>query len=119
MTVDFWTLFSVPVFQSSPRFFFFLLFVLSLIFGCAGLRCCSSLSLVVVSGAALYFSAQASPTGEHRPRRVGVSSCGSQAPQHRLNTCGPQACGMACGIFPGKGSNLYLLYWQADSLPLR
>ena len=25
---------------------------------------------------------------------------------------------MACGIFLGQGLNLYLLHWQADSLPL-
>ena len=28
------------------------------------------------------------------------------------------SCSVACGIFPGQGSNLCLLHWQADSLPL-
>ena len=27
-------------------------------------------------------------------------------------------CSVARGIFPGQGSNLHLLHWQADSLPL-
>ena len=27
-------------------------------------------------------------------------------------------CSMACGILPDRGSNLCLLHWQADSLPL-
>ena len=29
------------------------------------------------------------------------------------------SCSVACGIFLDQGSNLYLLLWQADSLPLR
>ena len=29
------------------------------------------------------------------------------------------SCSKACGIFPDQGSNLCLLHWQADSLPLR
>ena len=28
------------------------------------------------------------------------------------------ACSVACGIFPGQGSNPCLLHWQADSSPL-
>ena len=46
------------------------------------------------------------------------SNCGSWAlelssvvVQHRLN------CSKACGIFLDQGSNLCLLFWQADSLP--
>ena len=27
-----------------------------------------------------------------------------------------RGCSVACGILPGQGSNLCLLYWQADSL---
>ena len=42
-----------------------------------------------------------------------LHSTGSIVVGHRLSYS------MACGIFPDKGSNLYLLYWQADSLPLR
>ena len=29
------------------------------------------------------------------------------------------SCPAACGIFPDEGSNLRLLHWQVDSLPLR
>ena len=28
------------------------------------------------------------------------------------------SCSRACGIFPDQGSNLHLLHWQMDSLPL-
>ena len=42
-----------------------------------------------------------------------LSSCGSQALKHGLNSCGT-----ACGIFPDQGSNPCLLHWQVDSLPL-
>ena len=28
------------------------------------------------------------------------------------------SCSEACGVFPNQGSNLCLLHWQADSLPL-
>ena len=28
------------------------------------------------------------------------------------------SCSMACGSFPEQGSNLCLLHWQVDSLPL-
>ena len=34
--------------------------------------------------------------------------------EHRLSSCGSRA----CGIFLGQESNLCLLHWQADSLPL-
>jgi len=34
------------------------------------------------------------------------SSCGSQALEHRLNSCGTQAsCSATCGILPDQGSN--------------
>ena len=56
----------------------------------------------------------------------------SAAAAHRLSSCGPGlwrtdwliaaahglSCYMACGIFPDQRSNLRLLHWQADSLPL-
>ena len=36
----------------------------------------------------------------------GFSSCGSQALEHRLNSCGTQAsCSATCGILPDQGSN--------------
>ena len=51
--------------------------------------------------------------------QVGFSSRSSQAPGHRLTSCGawtqsPEA----CGIFPDQELNLCLLHWQEDSLPL-
>ena len=42
----------------------------------------------------------------------GLWSTNSVIVVHRLN------CSEACGIFPDEGSNLCLLHWQADSLPL-
>ena len=49
----------------------------------------------------------------------GFSSCISQALEQRLNSCGSQLShSAACGIFPDQGSNLSLLHWQVDSLPL-
>ena len=42
----------------------------------------------------------------------GLSSTGSIVVAHRLS------CSMECGIFLDQGSNLCLLHWQADSLPL-
>ena len=42
----------------------------------------------------------------------GLSSTGSIIVAHGLGCC------TACGIFPGQGSNLSLLRWQMDSLPL-
>ena len=42
----------------------------------------------------------------------GLWSTDSVVVVHRLN------CSKACGIFPDEGSNLCLLHWQANSLPL-
>ena len=48
-----------------------------------------------------------------------LSSCSSWALEHRLNSYGTQAsCSSVCGIFWDQGSNMYLLHWQMDSLPL-
>ena len=44
---------------------------------------------------------------------TGYSFAGSVVVAH-----GP-SCSMACGIFPGQGSNPCPLHWQADSQPLR
>ena len=41
-----------------------------------------------------------------------LQSSGSGVVTHGLS------CSVACGIFPGQGSNTHLLHWQADSLPL-
>ena len=49
---------------------------------------------------------------------VGFSSCSIWALEHRFNSCATQAYSQACGIFLDQGSNLCLLYCQADSLPL-
>ena len=46
-------------------------------------------------------------------RSTGSSHAGSVVVAH-----GP-SCSAACGIFPGQGSNLCPLHWQADSQPLR
>ena len=48
----------------------------------------------------------------------GLSACGSQALEHRLNSFVAQrlSCSVACGIFLDRGSNLCLLRWQVDSL---
>ena len=46
----------------------------------------------------------------------GLSSCNSQALEHRFSSCG--ACYEACGIFLEQELNLCLLHWQADSYPL-
>ena len=50
---------------------------------------------------------------------VGFSSCGSRVLRLGLVVVvnGP-SCSAACGVFPYQGSNLCLLHWQADSLPL-
>ena len=49
----------------------------------------------------------------------GLSRRGSRAPAHRLRSCGPRlSCSAARGIFPGQGSDPWLLHWQVDSLPL-
>ena len=52
-------------------------------------------------------------------RRMGFSSCGSRAPEHRLRgsvvVVHGLSCSATCGIFPDQGSNPCLLHWQADS----
>ena len=45
---------------------------------------------------------------------LGLSSCGSWALEHRLDSCG-LSCSITLGIFPDQGSNLCLLHWQAVS----
>ena len=58
---------------------------------------------------------------------AGFSCCGAGALEHvGFSSCGSQAlvlvqgvsCSVARGIFLDQGSNLCLLHWQADSLPL-
>ena len=40
-----------------------------------------------------------------------LSTCGSRGLEHRLGGCGAR-------VFPDQGSNLCLLHWQVDALPL-
>ena len=50
---------------------------------------------------------------------TGFSSWGTRALEHRLSNCAHGlSCSTTCVIFPDQGSNLCLLHWQADSLPL-
>ena len=98
-----------------------------------GFRCCVGFSLVAASGSCsldvvcgLLF-AVASLVAEDRlwfmPASVvaagglvvavpGLQSTGSIAVTHGLS------CSEACGIFLDQGSNVSLLYWQANSSPL-
>ena len=73
-------------------------------FHCGGFSCCRAWALGM----------QASVAVAH-----GISSCGSWALEHRFSTCSHRLnCSTACRIFPYQGSNLCLLHWHADSLPL-
>ena len=67
-------------------------------------------------GATVYFSC----CGAQPLVRQGLSGCGSQLYlAHRLTTCGTWALVLrGSGTFPDQGSNLSLLHWQTDSLPL-
>ena len=50
----------------------------------------------------------------------GLSSCGSWLWSAGFIVVSyGLSCSAICGIFPDQGSNLCLLHWQADSLPLR
>ena len=47
---------------------------------------------------------------------LGLSSCGSQALGHSFNSYSKQIwLFTVCGVFLDQGSNLCLLYWQAES----
>ena len=74
-------------------------------FSCLGFSCCRAQAL----------GSQASVGAAH-----GFNSCSSQALERRLNSSVAQlSCSVACRILLDQRSNLCLLYWQADSLPLR
>ena len=51
---------------------------------------------------------------------LGFSCGGARAPGHVGSGVAEYglSCAEACGIVPGQGSNLCLLHWQTDSLPL-
>ena len=64
---------------------------------CSGFSCCRAQALV----------------------HVGGSSCCSQAQSTGSVIVAPELhCSMACVVFPDQGSNLCLLHWLMDSLPL-
>ena len=59
--------------------------------------------------------------GARAPGPAGLSSCGSRALERRLSSCGATyrlSYSAAHGIILDQGSNLCLLHWQVDSLPL-
>ena len=63
-------------------------------------------SLVMVQGS-LQWLLLLHSTGS---RGVDFSSCGSQAPEHRLRSCGTGlSCLLSCETFPDQGSNWYTL----------
>ena len=55
------------------------------------------------------------------PGHPGCSSCGSETLEHRLVSLVAHrlGCSAACVIFLDQGSNLCVLHWEADSLPLK
>ena len=70
------------------------------------------LSLVAASGAALGCGVRASHRG-------GFSCCRTQAPEHRLSSCGAWAqLPLSMGVFPIQGLNLCSLHQQVDFQPL-
>ena len=74
-----------------------------------GLRSSAGFSVVAVRGFLIVEPGFQAP---------GLSSCGSQAPEHSLNKVHGLGCSAACRVFPDQGLNPCLLHWQADSLPL-
>ena len=98
---------------------FFYLFLMWWIFLAAW-----SFSLVVVSGGCSHCSTKAShcrvwALGAWASAVVahGFTSCSSWTLEHSCGTHGLSS-SAACGVFPDQGSNLCLLLWQMDSLPL-
>ena len=97
-----------------------------------GLHCCAGFPLAVAgrgcsllwcSGFSLWWLLLLRSTGSRQQASVvaahGLCRCSSQALDRWLNSCGHGlSCSVAGGILPDQGSNLCLLYWQADSLPL-
>ena len=110
-------------------FFFYFLFLknLFLFLAVLGLRCCAGFSLLegysldVLCGLLIVAVSLVAEHGFQGPRASvvgsvvvvpGLKSAGSIVVVH-----GP-SCSPANGIFPDQWSNLCLLHWQADSLPL-
>jgi len=90
-----------------------------LIVGCAGsLLLCGLFSScgTQASHCSGFFSCKARSLG-----RESFSSCGSQALEHKLDSCGTCASAALRHVaswFPDQGSNQHLLKWQVNSLPL-
>ena len=93
---------------------------------------CEFPSIVSVRGLLSSCSAQASHPGgcsgfgTRALGREGSPSCGTRAQQlsagpwstSSVVTARGLRCSMACGIFLDQESNLHVLHWQVDSLPL-
>ena len=115
--------FSLKILSQVSLFFFVFLFFLinAFIFVGVDLLCCTSFSLVAISGAPprclscdgfSYCRARALGLVGSLVAVSGSQSTGSVVVAHRL------CCSMAYGILPDQGSNRCLLHLQADSLPL-
>ena len=91
-----------------------------------GLCCCAGFSLDAeregcsLVGVCRLLIAMASRCGAQVLGCVSFSSCTSQAPRAPAQTHVAHgfSCSVAHGIFLDQGSNLCLLYWQTNSLPL-
>ena len=96
-----------------------------------GLCCCAGFSLIASSGGCCLVAVRGltavASLVEHRLVGSGLQSLqhvGSVITAPGLQSTGlvivvnGVSCPLACGIFPNKGSNLCLLHWQEDSLPL-
>ena len=77
-----------------------------------GLPCCVGFSLVAVSR---LLTGGASLVAVSRLLTGGFSGCRAWA---LVLVADGLSCSVVCGIFPDQGSNLHLLHWQEDSLPL-
>ena len=91
----------------------------------------TSLSVVTVGNSLAVVSRGHSLAAVGRPLTSLASLLWSSGSGNRLSSCNPQApgrrlsslplrlsCSVACRVFPGQGSNLCLLHWQVDCLPL-
>ena len=79
-------------------------------------------SLLWCAGFSLWWLLLLQSTGSRQRVSVvahGLSSCSSQALDHcSIVVAHELSCSVAGGTLPDQGSNLCLLHWQADSLPL-
>ena len=76
------------------------------------LGCCEVFALAMVSWGYCLMWSTGSTVRASVAAVPGLQSTGSAVAVHGLR------CSAACGILLGQGSNLCLLHWQADSLPL-